>query len=408
MQQRDLTARLALLLCGAYHCQPGSLGLPPGLHCRGILEVVAMVRSARAVCGQRCAAAWRIPPTLLGRIARSTNCCIDPRVCVTMVLSTAVSVPAAIGDRPRAGFLWFPECHWPAPAPDWRWVSLGCNLLCGASEVCTLALPGGPLRLSIRDCPAAASVYPLSLATLRAALSVGRRRGLLRRWRAPIATDALRGERCCTFPVCAADLSMAQAVFTNPASADRWQTLTRSLEQSLKDTSRGHGSRVTEALCSVQPELLSLLACARSAAVQTVLDYTMTPQPSMSHSGRAVYALCSPYWSKCYVGALGFEHPRPPVDRWKEHIARAKLWGSRMSTRRFRASTPALYRAISSVGVQNVVMVVLSLPATLDSAVWSANTSASCALCLTGSAATTVPRFRRCPRCWVRRHVMIY
>ena len=191
LRRRDLAGRIAFLLCGTF-LPVGSdmLVLPPVDTCRGIISVVTAWQTARGECCHRGAALWNIPPTLLGRIARSTTCGLDPRTCVTMVLSLAVSVPAILCEKSSVGFISLPE--WPRMGKDaMRWVTIGKVWSPGATEICTLSTSRGALRLSIRDCQEAAASYPLSLSTLRAALAVGSRRRLLRGWRAPIATDPI-------------------------------------------------------------------------------------------------------------------------------------------------------------------------------------------------------------------------
>ena len=85
----------------------------------------------------------------------------------------------------------------------------------------------------------------------------------------------------------------------------------------------------------------------------------LVPQPPLNMPQSAVYVLVSPMWNKVYVGAFGFKRPRPATERWKEHLTWERLWSSRMSQTRFVGRCPPLYAAMRSVGVHNVVMVIL-------------------------------------------------
>ena len=175
LKKRDLGARLALLLWGmTLPPGPEILDLPSATECRAILDLVAAFRAARGCCGHQCAALWVVPPTLLGRIARSTSCVLDPRVCITMVLSMAVTIPALLVEDIPAGFVTIQERHWSRPA-NTRWVTIGDCFSKGASEICCLSTSPGLVKLGVDDCQNAACACPLSMSTLRSALSVGTR-----------------------------------------------------------------------------------------------------------------------------------------------------------------------------------------------------------------------------------------
>ena len=63
LKQRDIGARLALLLCGLLLPQEAdSLCLPPASHCKQLVDFVCAFRCARTQCYHAASSLWAIPP----------------------------------------------------------------------------------------------------------------------------------------------------------------------------------------------------------------------------------------------------------------------------------------------------------------------------------------------------------
>ena len=126
----------------------------------------------------------RIPPTLLGRIARSTSCTLEPHSCITLAVFCAISCPAcviipggSVGD-----FRTFSMES--LDRPDRRIVGFGVSPphpsfrpLC---EFCPLKT--GSTFLYLKDCPTAAAKSSLLISELRAILFRRKNRRYVRRW----------------------------------------------------------------------------------------------------------------------------------------------------------------------------------------------------------------------------------
>ena len=186
MTKRDLEARLAVLL---WQMMAMSQEVAPSdSACLRILALLSAFRLARTVCCHRGADLWTLPPTILGRIARSTSCVLDSRVCITMVIYSALTVPAVLALTDPAGFVSLPVFSWNS-ACSLRLVLvsyLSSNL---ATEICSIITQSGYLKLLIKDSQQYACLHPLASSALRAALCVGGRRRALRHWRVPLCTD---------------------------------------------------------------------------------------------------------------------------------------------------------------------------------------------------------------------------
>ena len=186
MTKRDFEARLAVLL---WQMMTMSQEVAPSDNaCLRILTLLSAFRLARTVCCHRGADLWTLPPTILGRIARSTSCVLDTRVCITMVIYSALTVPAVLALTDPAGFVSFPVFSWNLACPL-RLVLVSSISRNVATEICTITTQRGYLNLLIRDSQQSACLHPLALSALRAALCVGGRRRALRHWRVPLCTD---------------------------------------------------------------------------------------------------------------------------------------------------------------------------------------------------------------------------
>ena len=101
-----------------------------------------------------------------------------------------------------------------------------------------------------------------------------------------------------------------------------------------------------------------------SKSVQRVLEVATTIP--INQPGIYVYALISPLWGKCYVGACGFRNDRCPLQRWSKHVRQAVLWMSKTSRKRHRSRRSPLYAAMDAVKPRNVIQVVLAAPSRND------------------------------------------
>lgn len=107
-------------------------------------------------------------------------------------------------------------------------------------------------------------------------------------------------------------------------------------------------------------QMAQLLPFSRSPGARHVLELPSAASQDLTRAGFFVYALVSPFWGKLYIGAVGLEGAREPVERLREHIAEAKKWQSRTSVQRYGGRSPALYRAMAKVGPENVIMVLIA------------------------------------------------
>ena len=100
---------------------------------------------------------------------------------------------------------------------------------------------------------------------------------------------------------------------------------------------------------------------ARALSVQSSLRHfnLVSTLRALLSPGHCVYCLISPLWNKVYVGATGFGRPRSILDRWWEHIRCCRLWQSYSSQCRYMHRVPPLYQAMGSIGLHNVVVVLL-------------------------------------------------
>ena len=219
------------------------------------------------------------------------------------------------------------------------------------------------IKLAVRDTVSAARAVPLQFSTLRASITAGSPRGLFCKWQLPLVGDNLNCEQHQPhLPNPAPEIkSDIYAAFATTSVAERWLYLSNGMRASFNDRSLDSQAR-TEALAYYHRALIELLRDARCSAVHRVLDAMLTTQPSLLDSRCVIYALISPLLSKCYVGAVGFKGPRPPIRRWLEHMSLAKLWDSKTSRHKCISRRPALYTALAYAGLGNVVMAVLALP----------------------------------------------
>ena len=110
---------------------------------------------------------------------------------------------------------------------------------------------------------------------------------------------------------------------------------------------------------ALMADMVKLLPFACSKAVQRLLRVALLGI-NLTTEGHFVYCLVSPLLVKLYVGAVGFKRPRSPYARLREHLNMARCWASRTSSSRYGQRAPALYKAISKIGMGYVIQVVLS------------------------------------------------
>ena len=146
---------------------------------------------------------------------------------------------------------------------------------------------------------------------------------------------------------------LVAAAFRDGAAATEWQRLANELNRLYSKC--GDVAQVS----NLMRAMTQLLPFAGSVVVQRVLRLPLL-NVDIGTPGRFLYCLLSPLLGKVYVGAVGFKRPRSPYARLREHFKMAKLWASSASLHRYGCRTPGLYRAVSKVGIENVVQVILA------------------------------------------------
>ena len=356
---------LPLLLCAVLSSDQGSVLLPSSKQCQEILFICALFEKAKATCHEM-GTFLRIPPTLLGRIARSTSCTLAPRSCIALAVFCAVSCPAclilaggSLGDFYGSNIA-------SLDLEDRRVVCFSVSLphpsfrpLC---ELCPAK--GTSVVLYLRDSPTAASKSPLLISELRAVLFRRKNRRYVRRWYAHFDMSAKVLPRA-TGDASAmrenVQLSLLLSAFSDPHKSAVWREGFLCLKQWMSGViSRRTWNSAHEA---ARREMIESCRCCLSDAVQHVLLHSHRDAP-LTTPGVFVYALFSPLWGKCYVGAVGFgkSKHRCPLDRWIEHTKQALLWSSKTSRKRYSSARSPLYAAMAAVGPANVIQVILAQP----------------------------------------------
>ena len=348
----SLAARLGLLLCAAVSPTWPDVALPlPGVAAL-ILSLCSDIDRVAADCTHCQGPLGSMPMEALACIMRATGCTFPDTggTCPVALLRWASSVPTVIAEPAvRCGVI-FDAVLPGAPGPDERLVTIATEQMHRPVSrfclLCCVCVGSRTWTVQLTDTAVAAQQMPVAFAALRAALLASLPRKALRHW-----PQVLCHPRRVHEPDRAsARVDQLRMAFTEQETAQRWLACS---EEELT------GATTTEQAAEQHASLLPLLAAARSSAVQRVLRMVQRPQPDLREPMCAVYALISPLWGKCYVGAVGFRQPRPPIKRWREHVTRAQLWQSRTSSCHFSGRAPPLYAAMAAVSPRNVCLVIL-------------------------------------------------
>ena len=338
--------------------------MPPSSDCDTVLRAVNLFEHAKQSCPMlspfRC-----LPPCLWGRVAKSTSCILAPNSCVCLALFLAVSAPATLIQPGHVGWLSSMDVTW-TDYPTDRVVCLSKEIATHSNSiqpVCELFSYGGTLLLSIRDHPRAASKAPMNIGELRAVLFRWKGRRYVRRWFTTfdvinVTPKAVSIHKLTFNPETALLLSS----FSDEAVAGQWRSGSSAINDwiSAGPTLKQWGSQQNSSWTS----MLEACRFCNSKSVQRVLG--VATSIAVNQSGVYVYALISPLWGKCYVGACGFRNERCPLQRWSEHIRQALLWMSKTSRKRHNSRRSPLYAAMAAVKPCNVIQVVLAAPSRND------------------------------------------
>ena len=361
---RDVRSNaLPLLLCALLSQDQGTVSLPSPMQCREILHICAVFTKARATCplmGLFC-----LPPTVLGRIARSLSCELDFHGCITQALFCAISCPAClIVPGGKVGSFCGSDLSKINCLENYRVIGFSSFLpVPNFSPLCEIyALPScrSSLFLCIKDSSVVAAKSPMHLSEIRAILFCNRNRRYVRRWFCSL--DVGPSLRCAksTTPVnkFISQKALLSSCFSDQAAAEEWNTGSDSLKHwmfgPISVRRWGHDQE------HAWKRMVEACRFCNSSIVQKVISDCLPV--SLTKPGYYVYALVSPLWSKCYVGACGFNNRRCPLDRLIEHIRQALLWNSKTSRKRCASRRSPLYGAMAAVDPANVIQIVLAVP----------------------------------------------
>ena len=323
--------RLPALLCALLTADGGSFAVPDDSVCQLLLLVCGLFEKALQTCAFSFPL-FRIPATLVGRLARSTSCVISSGFCITAALWFAINSPAAVRLPGGAvGSIWALECQECTACGRVVGVSSSLSKSLG-SPLCELRLSCGPVFLSIRDVPEAGRSAPLRLSEIRAAWSRFRSRRVLKRWLMPINVPVAESTALpMNLHLQDTNKVLIAGAFSTCEAVQQWTTASACLGAWIT------GPKSLNTWTAVQKQahlqLVDAAKCCLSPVVQKVLDVSAFTQQDVTIAGHWVYALVSPLWGKCYVGACGMEGARCPLLRWMEHMKLAILWNSSTSKR---------------------------------------------------------------------------
>ena len=98
------TNPLPLLLCALLSADHGKIRMPSSFNCELVLRISNLFECAKRNCplldGFRC-----LPPSIWGRIARSTSCILVPHCCISLALLFAISSPTTLIQPSHVGWL---------------------------------------------------------------------------------------------------------------------------------------------------------------------------------------------------------------------------------------------------------------------------------------------------------------
>ena len=360
---------LPALLCALLSQDKGQIFLPSSYHCGIVLQICGIFEKAKASCPHArmfCC----LPPTILGRIARSTSCTLTPNSCITEALFCACCCPSCLFVPGYVVGLFSGtdvSCHSQLPG---RVVGFSSRIsVPHFRTICELFLPANyatRLFLCINDCPQAAARSPLLLNELRAILFRCRRRRYVRQWLYPLDVVQQTMQMPASDVFQPAQQSVQQALLRSAFSCYQGFELWTTASECLKAWMDGVVSLRNWGTSQIDAwrKMFEASRFCVSASVQHVLSYASAD--TLTNKGFFVYALISPLWGKCYVGACGFRNCRSPLERWIEHVKQAKLWNSKTSQKRYASRRSPLYAAMAAVGPFNVIQVILAQPSRQD------------------------------------------
>ena len=292
--RRSSQARLPLLLCSLVLPGSSEFHLPSGIRCALILSLIDAFDKAQVNC-RSLRVLQNLPPTVLGRLSRSTGCVLCPGSCSTAALFLALCSPSSLDLSTAVGCLVALDAP-PSLVFPGRVLGLSSSVQRQLDvPVCVLRSPSGPLFLSLRDDVLAARKMPVHLSELRALLTRTKTQRLLCRWLAPLCESGVQPSHT-TLQACPKPATyevLLSCSFEQPAAAAQWRAGSEVLHQRMRGplSARSWGS-VEEA---TRLSMLSALRFAKSAVIQQVLSYLPAAPLPVSTAGHWVYALISPF-----------------------------------------------------------------------------------------------------------------
>lgn len=306
--------------------------------------------------------------TLLSQLAKALSVSLDYRVCITVQLSLLLSAPAVLrSDLYRAGVLLL---QLDDSEIDRRSLSIvgydthNNNVQRGKVLLSWRDASSAMAVAVLRDSPAASTEFPIRYGLLKANTRCRGNGARLEKWAREIAdiptTISTGFQEGVHIELDVNDVWSMLAAFGDKDEGRRWVSFAGRLEIAWRTRASPGGRedkyRDIEVLCG---RMRGCMDSCHSKAVQAVLGATAGKNWGMMEAGHFIYALISPLWGKVYVGATGFDRPRPPMERWKEHAKMAALWKQSNGSRRYQGRSPSLYSAYNRVGIGSVIMVIL-------------------------------------------------
>ena len=343
-------SRVALLLCTALSVTWPAVALPSVSQAHRILRLGAAFQQTLDGCSDAKSELLAVGPGPLSCLCLATGC-VARRLCPTAMLHVAVTVPVAlISPGITVGTIVDSVHQHLQPHLGPRIITIKQQGARRAKNaLCCISVNNRYFEVTLQDSVAAARAMPVGFSSLRASLRASLPRGGLQHW--PRDLDTPRVQQSFTHSEFERLRALLSASLADPAAVFAWIRFLASVppRSTAAQAVRQHAV------------LLPLLTSAHAHAVKRVLALAALPQPDLRVPACVVYALVSPLWGKCYVGASGLKTPRPPIDRWMEHVGRARLWQSTTSRTRYGQRCPPLYAAMGSVSPNNVCFVVLEV-----------------------------------------------
>ena len=315
-----------------------------------ILRLAPSVDNTLQKCRQASGELVGMGPEPLACLCRAVSCIVSGTLCPAMLVYLAVSCPVGVvSTATTVGIVHDSTVLPPACCPRVIAV-LREERDTPPNRLCVIIVRGIRFTVTLRDSVSAAQSMPVSFAALRTSLQGVLPRGGLARWPRQLENGARR--RLTLQPDQSSTEALVRASLADPDAVAAWLQYLAGEEPFKFSSSQA---------CRQHATLLPLLPSSYARAVQNVLPYVRQPQPDLSVPTCAVYAMVSPLWGKCYVGAVGLNAPRRPIDRWLEHASQARLWRSATSQWRYGKRCPPLYAAMRSVTPANVCFVILEV-----------------------------------------------